>query len=217
MIITELKPIQNIIDSLKGYTKIFLIGCGECSTICKTGGEPEVLKMKQDLEVAGKIIVGSCIPSAPCLAAKLKTELAKNTKVIKEAEAVLVLSCGLGVQSFKDNDRLGLAAFPACNTMFGAVMDARGNFYEKCSMCGECVLDLTAGICPVTLCAKGLLNGPCGGMNKGKCEVDKENDCAWVLIYRALEKNNTLDSLKEIRSPKDYKKSGRPHKLVIDK
>ena len=84
-------------------------------------------------------------------------------------------------------------------------------------MCGECVLDVTAGICPVTLCPKGLMNGPCGGMNKGKCEVDKEKDCAWVLIYKELEKNNKLASLREIRGPKDFKKSGKPHKLVVSK
>jgi len=103
------------------------------------------------------------------------------------------------------------------NTVFGAVMDSKGNFYEKCSMCGECILDTTGGICPVTLCAKGLLNGPCGGMNKGKCEVDRDQDCAWVLIYKELEKNNKLVSLKEIRPPKDFKKSGKPHRLVMGK
>jgi ferredoxin len=217
MIITELKPLQDIIDSLKGYTKIFLIGCGECATTCKTGGEPEILKMKQDLEAAGKKILGFCIPSAPCVAAKLKTELAKNMPVLRDTEAILVLSCGLGAQSVKDNDRLGLAVFPACNSIFGAVMDAKGDFYEKCSLCAECVLHLTGGICPITLCAKGLLNGPCGGMNKGKCEVDKDKDCAWVLIYKELEKKNKLESLKEIRAPKDFKKSGKPHKLLMSK
>jgi ferredoxin len=217
MIITEPKPFPSIIDSLKSYSKIFLVGCGECATTCKTGGEPEILKMKQDLEAQGKTVVGFCIPSAPCVAAKLKSELAKNLPALRQAEAVLVLSCGLGVQSFKDNDRLNLAVFPACNTIFGAVMDAKGDFYEKCSLCGECVLDLTGGICPVTLCAKGLLNGPCGGMNKGKCEVDKDRDCAWVLIYKELEKKNKLASLKEIRAPKDFKKSAKPHKLILVK
>ena len=217
MIITEQKPIQDIIDSLKGHKKVFLIGCGECATDCKTGGEAEVLTIKKQLEAAGKVVTGSCIPSAPCIAAKLKSELAKNMKALRESEAALVLSCGLGVQSFKDNDRFNLAVFPALNTVFGAVMDAKGNFYEKCSMCGECVLDVTAGICPVTLCPKGLLNGPCGGMNKGKCEVDNEQDCAWVLIYKELEKNKKLESMKAIRGPKDFKKSGKPHRLIMDK
>jgi hypothetical protein len=148
------------------------------------------------------------------VAAQIKTELAKNMKVLREAEAVLVLACGLGTQSVKDNDRLGLAVFPACNSLFGAVLDSQGNFLEKCSLCGECVLDITGGICPITLCAKGLLNGPCGGMNKGKCEVDKDKDCAWVLIYQELEKKNKLADFKKVQGPKDFKKTTRPRKLA---
>jgi len=217
MIITEQKPIQEIIDSLKGYSRIFIVGCGECSTICKTGGEPEVAAMKQQLENHGFTIVGTCVPDAPCLASKVKTELAKNMKAIREAEAILVLSCGLGVQSVKDNDRIGLTVLPACNTLFGSTMDAKGDFFEKCSMCAECVLAVTGGICPVTLCSKGLLNGPCGGMNKGKCEVDIEKDCAWVLIYKELEKKKKTDELKKIQPPRDHKKSLRPRKLTLIK
>jgi len=217
MIITEQKPIAEIIDSLKGYNKLFLIGCGECATTCKTGGEEELLKMKDKLQAQGKTILGICIPGAPCLASQIKTELAKNLKLLQQAEAILVLACGLGVQSVKDNDRLGLVVLPGCNTLFGAVMDAKGNFYEKCSLCGECVLDITAGICPITLCPKGLLNGPCGGMDKGKCEVDKERDCAWVLIYKELEKRKKLDALKRIQKPKDFKKSTKPQKLILAK
>lgn len=217
MIITQEKPFQQILDSLKEYKKIFLVGCGECATTCKTGGEPELAKIKQLLEEQGKSVLGMCIPKAPCVASQIKTELAKNMKVLREAQAILVLACGLGAQSVKDNDRLGLSVFPACNTVFGAVMDSQGNFFEKCSLCGECVLDVTGGICPITLCAKGLLNGPCGGMDKGKCEVDKENECAWVLIYKELEKKNKLGKMKEIQVVRDYKKSAKPHKLVMTK
>jgi len=215
MIISQQKPLKDLLHSLKEYKKIFLVGCGECATACKSGGQPEITKMQCQLEAAGKVITGSCIPSAPCVAAKLKTELAKNKKVLAQSEAVLILACGLGVQSFKDNDRLDLAVLPACDTLFGAVMDAQGNFFEKCSMCAECVLDATAGICPITLCPKSLLNGPCGGVNQGKCEVDNQKDCAWVLIYKELEKNNKLESLRKIRLPRDYEKSSKPHKLVI--
>jgi hypothetical protein len=215
MIISKQKPLDEILSSLEGYSRIFLVGCGECSTTCQSGGEPEVAKLRKCLEQAGKVITGSCVPSAPCVAAKLKTELAKHIKILQQSEAVLVLACGLGVQSFKDNDRFNLAVFPACDSLFGAVMDAQGNFFEKCSMCSECVLAQTASICPVTLCPKGLLNGPCGGVNQGKCEVDNQRDCAWVLIYRELEKKNQLEGLKEIRQPKDFRKSGKPHKLVL--
>ena len=215
MIISRLKPLDELLLSLKEYNKIFLIGCGECATSCKSGGEEEIFKMKEGLREAGKIVTGTCIPSAPCVAAKLKGELAKNLKSLRESEAVLVLACGLGVQSFKDNDRLDLAVLPATDTLFGAVMDAQGNFFEKCSMCAECVLDLTAGICPITLCPKSLLNGPCGGVKQGKCEIDDQKDCAWVLIYRELDKKKKLALLKEIRKPKDFKKSVRPHKLIV--
>jgi len=214
MIITEQKPLQEILEALKEYKKIFLVGCGECAATCKTGGEPELRKMKELLEQAGKSVVGSCIPNAPCISAQAKTEFAKNLKNLREAEAILVFACGLGKQSVKDNDRLGLEVFPGCNTLFGAVLDAQGNFYEKCSMCSECVLGVTGGICPITLCPKGLLNGPCGGMNKGKCEVDKEKDCAWVLIYKELEKRGRLGNLKKIYPPKDFKKTIKPHKLI---
>ena len=217
MIITEQKPFQEILESLKDYKKIFLVGCGECATTCKTGGEEELLQMKAKLQEQGKTVIGICIPGAPCVASQVKTELAKNMKLLREAEAILVLACGLGVQSVKDNDRLGLWVLPACNTLFGAVMDAQGNFYEKCSLCGECVLDITGGICPITLCPKGLLNGPCGGMNKGKCEVDPDKDCAWVLIYKELEKRKKLDNLKKAQAPKDFKKVTKPLKLIFTK
>jgi ferredoxin len=217
MIVTEQKPLQEIIDSLKEYNKIFLVGCGECAATCKTGGKDELLKMQQELEKQGKRVLGTCIPDAPCLASQIKAELAKNMKALRQADAILVLACGLGVQSVKDNDRLGLTVLPSCNTLFGAVMDAQGNLLEKCSLCAECVLDITAGICPITLCAKGLLNGPCGGMDKGKCEVDKDKDCAWVLIYKELEKKKKLHTLKEIQSPKDFKKATKPHKLIMTK
>jgi ferredoxin len=215
MIISRQKPLEDLLSSLKGYNHIFLVGCGECATACHSGGEPEVLEMRQALEGAGKIITGSCLPSAPCVAAKLKVELAKNSQALRRSDAVLVLACGLGVASFKANDRIGLAVFPACDSLFGAVMDAQGNFFEKCSMCAECVLDETAGICPITLCPKSLLNGPCGGVSQGKCEVDNQRDCAWVLIYQELDKQKKLATMQEIHKPRNFEKSVKPQKLIL--
>jgi len=215
MIITEQKPLAEVLTLLKDYQKIFLVGCGECATTCNTGGKKQVEQMRSLLEEQGKTIVGTCIPDAPCIASQIKSEFAKQMQALRQAQAILVLACGLGVQSVKDNQRLAHPVFPACNTLCSAVMDSQGNFLEKCSSCAECVLGLTSGICPLTLCPKGLLNGPCGGMDKGKCEVDKDKDCAWVLIYQAQEKNKQLDVFKKIQQPKDFSKSLKPRKISL--
>jgi len=216
MIISELKPFAEIEDSLKSYQKIFIVGCADCATACASGGEPQIKQIKEQLEAKGKSVIGFCLPEATCVAAKLKSELAKNMPLLRQADAVLVLACGLGAQSVKENDRLGLAVLPGCDTLFGAVMDSQGNFSEKCSMCGACVLGVTEGICPVTLCAKGLLNGPCGGMNKGKCELDPERDCAWVLIWRQMEKKQNAAGMKKINPPRDCSKSTKPRRLAVN-
>ena len=214
MIVTQRKPSEEILNILKDQNKVFLVGCGECSTTCHTGGEKEVLEMKQFLEAQGKKVTGWVIPNAPCIAAQTKTAFAQNMPALKDTQAILVMSCGLGVQSVKENDRLKLEVFPALNSMFGTLMDSKGSFYEVCSNCGDCVLDKTGCICPITRCSKGLLNGPCGGVIKGKCEVDRDRDCAWVLIYKELERKGQLDKMKALSAPKDYSKTTKPHKVL---
>ncbi|MEK6568197.1 MAG: hypothetical protein AABZ27_05645, partial [Candidatus Omnitrophota bacterium] len=108
MIVTQRKPLEEILSILKDQNKVFLVGCGECSTTCHTGGEKEVLEMKQLLEAQGKKVTGWVIPNAPCIAAQTKTAFAQNMPALKDAQAILVMSCGLGVQSVKENDRLKL-------------------------------------------------------------------------------------------------------------
>jgi ferredoxin len=215
MIVTEQKPLGEILEGLKEYNNIFLVGCGECAATCKTGGEPELLRMKEALEKEGKAVLGYCLPQAPCVTAKLKAEFARNMPLLRQAEVILVLACGLGVQSVKDNDRLGHRVLPGSNSLFAAVVDGQGNFREKCSLCGECVLAETAGICPATLCPKALLNGPCGGVDKGKCEVDKDKDCVWVLIYHQMQKDGSLETFQKIRPAKDHLNTKRPHQLIV--
>jgi len=215
MIITKQKDIKDILKYLEGEAKIFIIGCGECSTTCKTGGEEDIKKIKEILEKEGKIITGYCVPSAPCIAAKVKVELAKNRKLIESSDAILILACGLGVQSVKENLRSEKAIHIGCDTLFMGAIDGSGAFFERCSACGDCVLELTALICPVTRCPKSLMNGPCGGQDKGKCEVDKTRDCAWILIYNELKKQNKLHLLKEIRPPKDNSKSNKPRSRAL--
>ena len=215
MIITKQKELRQILKYLENQKKIFLVGCGECSTTCKTGGEEEIKKIKELLEKEGKVITGYSVPSAPCVAAKVKLELAKNRKQIEASDAILVLACGLGIQSVKDNLRSDKPVHVACDTLFMGQIDAKGVFLERCAGCGDCVLEMTGLICPITRCPKSLLNGPCGGQNKGKCEVDKNKDCTWVLIYNELKKQNKLDLLKEIKPPKDHSKSTKPRQVIL--
>lgn len=215
MIITRQKEFKEILKYLEGQEKIFLIGCGECSTTCKTGGEDDIKKIKEALEKEGKTVTGFSVPGAPCIAAKVKMELAKNRKIIESSDAVLVLACGLGIQSVKENLRVEKPVHVGCDTLFMGAIDSAGAFLERCSACGDCVLELTGLICPLTRCPKSLLNGPCGGQDKGKCEVDKTRDCAWVLIYNELKKQNRLDLLKEIKPPKDHSKTSKPRQLSL--
>ena len=215
MIITNQKPLEVILRHIKKAEKIFIVGCGECATTCKTGGEPEILAVKAALEKEGVVITGWAIPDAPCVASQIKLSFAKHLKEVKEADGILVLACGLGAQSVRENDRFLKMVHIACDTLFMGEMDKDGVFKERCSGCGECVLELTGGICPITLCAKGLLNGPCGGSDKGKCEVDKERDCAWALIYKELKRQGRLDKLREFRPPKDYSKMNKPRQVSL--
>lgn len=214
MIITRKKELQEIIKNLGDEKKVFIVGCGECSTTCETGGEKEVLQMKELLEKEGKTVTGWDIPKAPCVASQVKISIAKNKKALREADSILVLACGLGVQSFIENDRDQKTVHIGCDTIFMGEMDKDGVFLERCSACGECVLEQTGGICAVTRCPKGLLNGPCGGTDKGKCEVDKDRDCVWTLIYNSLKEKKRLHLLKEIHTPKDYSKMSKPRKLI---
>ncbi len=211
MIVTEQKPINEILENLKNEKNIFLVGCGECSTTCKTGGEKEVIQMREELICAGKNVTGFIIPKAPCVGSQVIAGLAKHRAAMESSDSFLVMACGLGIQSVKENLRQKKEVHAGCNTLFMSTLDKTGNFlFERCSACSDCILDSTGGICPVTRCPKGLLNGPCGGMDKGKCEVDKNKDCAWVLIYNELKEENKFDSIKKIRLPKDYSKVNKP-------
>jgi ferredoxin len=215
MIITKQKEFKEILKALEGEQKIFLIGCGECSTTCKTGGEDDVKRVKVALEQAGKTVTGYSIPDAPCIAAKVKLELAKSRKLIESSDSILVLSCGLGIQSVKENLRVEKPVHVGCDSLFMGAVESSGAFAEKCSACGECIIESTGLICPVTRCPKSLLNGPCGGQDKGKCEVDKDKDCVWVLIYNELKKQGKLSLLKKSKAPKDHSKSAKPRNLTL--
>ena len=215
MLITKQKSREDILRILEGKNKVFVVGCGDCAATCRTGGEDEVRQMADFLKISGKEVTGYVVPDATCVSAQAKIAYAQNKEALKKSDAVLVFACGSGVQCIKENDRYDLAVYPGCDSLFAALIDQEGSFKEVCSTCGDCILDLTEGICPVTRCAKGLLNGPCGGQNKGKCEVDRNKDCAWVMIYKRLKSKNKADQLKKRLPAKNFQKSVKPGELAL--
>ena len=211
MIITQKKPLEEVWQMLEGVTRVALVGCGSCATSCKTGGEPELQEMKEYLEANGKVVTAMIIPSESCQKLLMKKEL----KALKDTDtqAILTLACGDGVQTVAEN--ANIPVYPATNTMFLGQVERVGLFSEACRMCGDCVLGHTGGICPITKCAKSLVNGPCGGQRNGKCEVNPENNCAWIDIYYRLDALGQLDKLKTMRTDKDYKNFAFPRRISI--
>lgn len=203
MIVTEQKSLELIADYLKNSKKIFIVGCGECATTCSTGGEKEVADMISKLEnELGKIVTGSVVIESPCDIRLIRKYFRKNENEINDADALLVMACGAALGAIRSLSNKKLV--PALNGMYLGTTKRLGDFKEFCSLCKNCVLNYTAGYCPVTRCSKGLLNGPCGGSFDGKCEVDAEKDCVWSSIIDYLKENNELHTLSEPLPPRDY-------------
>ncbi len=215
MIISENKPIEEILKFLQGKKNVFLSGCAQCATVCQVGGEKEVLEMKKKLEESGKEVTGYLVIDPGCHLLQAKKDLKGKKEELDKSEAILSLACGDGTQTLAHI--VDKPVYPANNTLFIGEIERMGHFAEMCVACGDCELAWTGGICPVARCSKGLLNGPCGGSKGGKCEVSQENDCAWILIYNKLKDLGELDNLIEIRAPKDYGKAIRPRKLVVER
>jgi len=215
MVIAEIKPFSEIKDMLKNYKKVLVAGCGTCMAICLSGGKKQVellasaLRMARkmdgsEIEVGERTIPRQCEPK---FVDQIKDEAAQY-------EVILSMGCGAGVQEIAE--RLNpVPVLPAMNTRFIGAADAEGNFSEMCAACGDCILSLTGGICPVARCPKGLLNGPCGGTKNGKCEVSPDIPCAWVMIYERLKELGKLDELKKIIGPKEWSKGQRPGRYKV--
>lgn len=204
MIVTTQKPLDEILDSISPYSNILIAGCDGCTQPPR--GLREAKTLSQLLELGGRLRDKNFIFKVITVVKQCDSFLAASMlkPQVDGVEAVLSLACGAGVQTvaelFPD-----LPVLPAQNTHFIGVEDREGGILEeRCSACGDCLLDLTGGICPVTRCAKGLLNGACGGARNGKCEMDPAKDCAWELIYQRLERQGKLDLLREFRPPRNY-------------
>ena len=205
MIVGTRKSLEDITKMLAGYRKVVVLGCGECVTVCLSGGQKEVaalasqLRLQKDAAGDGPEEVVEQTIERQCD----KEFFDPILEELKGADAVLSMACGVGV-NFAAGLLEDIPVFPALDTShMGATMEY-GKWQEMCAGCGKCILDLTGGICPVARCAKTILNGPCGGSNEGKCEISDDTDCVWVLIIERMKKLGTLDKLNEIIDAKDW-------------
>jgi len=216
MIISEKKPLEEVLNYLRYSNKLILTGCSECASTCKVGGQEQLEEMKELLESNGKKVLGMKVFEPSCNLLKVKKDMKAFKEELKDADAILSLACGDGTQTIVKNVK-NLPVYPGNNTMFIGETKRVGEFEESCKACGECELGWTGGICPVTMCAKGLINGACGGAKDGKCEISSENDCAWIAIYNRLKDIDQLDNMLEMRPMKDYSKQNNPRHLNIKK
>ena len=204
MILSKQKQWEEILSYLDGENSVFILGCNGCAQASGTGGPAQVEEMKNKLGEIGKKITGSTVIDFLCEKALVKSRLRNKVEQLEAADSILVMTCGVGVQAV--SAAVNKICHPACDTinLGGSRGEWRGS--ERCIECGECLLDYTGGICPLTACTKGLINGQCGGASNGKCELDPEKDCGWELIYNRLKGLNQLDKLKGFIAPKDYSK-----------
>lgn len=213
MIITRPREWERIRGNLAGVgaRRVFVMGCGQCATVAHTGGEKEVMEAAARLEAEGFEITGWTVGDVTCHLNGTKLESRKHQAAIDAADAVLVLACGAGVQTTAD--AIPKPVFPGLESLFLGTVIRNGIFEERCQTCGDCVLDKTAGICPVTTCPKGLLNGPCGGMWDGMCEVLTDRECTHVRIRRRLAEQGRAG--KGTLAPKDYSTALKPGAVDI--
>ena len=213
------KPIEEILSFFRPGEKVFVVGCGNCAMKCHSGGLPETEGMARRLKERGVDVAGFNVPGPSGMSL---CKLSNTRKVLQEdcaeqtrqAGSFLVLGCGQGVHTVIDATD-GAMVHPGCDTIFGGETVSDTDINEYCSLCGECVIEFTGGLCPMTLCAKSLLNGPCGGAENGRCEVDADRDCGWILIYERLKKLGRLDLLEGYRKPKNHAKWSRPRSLKV--
>ena len=204
MIVSAPKPWEELLGYLEEEDNIFVLGCNGCAEASGTGGPAQVAEMKQKLVAAGKKITGTMVIDFLCQKALVKSRLRPRVEQVKAADSILVMTCGLGVQAVAASVKK--VCHPACDTvnMGGSRGEWTGD--ERCLECGECLLDYTGGICPLTACTKSLINGACGGASQGKCELDPEKDCGWELIYERLKQINQLGKLRTFIPPKSWDK-----------
>jgi ferredoxin len=216
MIIGEQKPLEEIQGLLEDAENVLVVGCGTCVTVCFAGGSREAQILSSSLRMSSKLNNHPQDVSDVTVQRQCEWEyLDEIEKEVADAEIILSLACGIGVQAMAKHfpDKW---VVPGLNTTFLGIPAEQGVWEERCAACGDCVLGLTGGICPIARCSKTLLNGPCGGSEAGHCEIDPETPCAWQLIYDRLVAMGKEDNMLVVQPPKDWQVSrdGGPRKIV---
>lgn len=214
MIVAEQKPFEEILQSIAAYTDVAVAACGTCVTVCMAGGEKEALTLAQAIHLARAAEGKPINITVVTLKRQCDVEFIADVKdTLAQAQAVLSLGCGAGVQ-FMAEQLYGIPVLPGVNTRFLGATREVGVWTEMCQGCGNCILERTGGVCPVTRCSKSNFNGPCGGSAHGKCEIDPATDCGWQLIWDRLKSLGKTDALYDIIEPRDWSTSrdGGPRK-----
>jgi ferredoxin len=216
MIVAERKTIPELLEILKGHKKILVLGCGTCVTVCLAGGEREVSIIASALRIASRVRgLGLEIDELVIERQCDNIFIEQAAEAIQQCDAVLSLGCGAGVQAIAERYPLK-PVYAGLDTAFLGILEERGVWTEKCAACWSCVLDKYGGICPITRCAKHMLNGPCGGSREDRCEVRPDRPCAWQLIYTRLKGIGQLDKLNRIEPPRNWNMSlnGGPRVII---
>jgi len=216
MIVAEQKSLAEIKSELGDSQNVLVLGCGTCVTVCFAGGEREAAIVASSLRMATKLDGDEKQVSHATVQRQCEWEyLDQVTEQVKGADIILSLGCGIGVQAIAEHCPEKWVV-PGLNTTFLGIPTEQGVWSERCAACGDCILDLTGGICPIARCSKSLLNGPCGGSEDGHCEIDPNIPCAWQLIFDRLSSMDKLENIYAIRAPKDWQKSrdGGPRKII---
>lgn len=217
MIVAEQKPLEEIYAFLSGARRVLIVGCKECVTVCQAGGEKEVALLATALGIKRRVEGG---PELQIVEHTIQRQcdpeyIEPLVGLAGDCDLVVSTACGVGVQFVAERLK-DKWVVPALNTRFGGGSVEQGIWEERCGFCGDCVLHLTGGICPIARCSKGLLNGPCGGSHDGKCEVSEDTACGWQLIYDRLKELGRLDLLTEVQPPKSWRtaRDGGPRRVV---
>lgn len=213
MIVAKAKPFADVFEMVSGFSSVLVAGCGSCVAVCLAGGEKEAGILAAAIRLVSSNDGNTIDVEAATVERQCDREFLRLLdKKVQGADAVISLACGAGIQ-FLGEMYPDTPVFPGVDTSFIGVSEGAGVWTERCKSCNQCYLGITGGICPVTMCAKGLLNGPCGGPTNGKCETDPERDCAWVQIITRLERQGRLDLLTQIVPP--MRNSRRNHPATV--